>query len=277
MILSPSELTSVFDVNRMQKLTNQRSRMSSFGDLTNQRRVRGSPRSSLFRGLSAKLVSGYIKKKKSLEEAISNMEGVTDSLESASLLEMMIESQGEEWMEGSPYSDFMARQAPDANSADGLTLPLDYTLSAIQLKEFIIAASKDALIEAGVEDLPTSLNKPTDGIKPEDLKNWKKVMKSYKLYMDESCVKRDAFFYINGRLFEKGMTTGRVCAFIFGCTTMVLIAMPLGKVDDLMDWIDEFIHAHLKTESIPATHDYWRFTLLAIAYISVCVGAYMSS
>ena len=171
-----------------------------------------------------------------------------DSLECYSVHDTVVKAQGEEWARSTAYQDFQICQ-----------------LDSPRLKVFIRVVCKEALVAAGY-DLPESLK-----VSSEDLGHWKSIMSSYDLEIDQSCINKESFFSIHRKLFQDGTTPGRLCAFIFGCRAMVLAAAPLGKVDELMEWIDEFIDVHL---TVPC--GYSKLTLLSIAVISVCIGAYMN-
>ena len=106
-------------------------------------------------------------------------------------------------------------------------------------------------------------------------------MSEYELEIEPICCNKESFHTINTKLFESGPTPGKIFAFTYECSVMTSIAMAQSpaKVNDLMSWIEQFIDEHMLDVALPKEHEQyhdWRYTMLAICFTSVCIGAYLN-
>ena len=140
--------------------------------------------------------------------------------------------------------------------------------SKTQLKDIIGILCKEAISDAGYA-VPQSLNICKT---LQTLLEWKETLKTYKLDFPLECCTKENFFTINHLLFADGVTHGKLVAFICGCVHMSLLAASIStsRVDELMQWIDEFIENHLYSTQ-------WRWNMFAIAIFAACIGAYLTS
>ena len=160
-------------------------------------------------------------------------------------------------------------------------LRVEEKLDTGRLKELIKVLCKDTLMDYGYVDLPSSLDGITTMFKPQELREWKEMMNNYELELDRTSCNKESFHTINTMLFESGPSPGKIFAFTYQCSLMVSIAMtqsPL-KVNDVMSWIEQFIDEHMHDFILPKEHEQyhdWRYTMLAIGFTSVCIGAYLN-